>query len=73
MVNKFLTPKNSGFKKLDSASNQLIDLIYKIYKGLDENKKIAAVFLDVTRAFGSVWHEGLIFKLEKTGIRGPLL
>ena len=68
MVNKLLTPKNSGFKKVDSASNQLIHLIHKIYKGLDENKKIAAVFLDVTRAFECVWHEGLIFKLEKTGI-----
>ena len=71
--NKLLTPKNSGFKKLDSTVNQLIHITNQIYKGLDDSKKIAAVFLDVSKAFDRVWHIGLLHKIEKLGIRGKLL
>ena len=72
-INDILTPKNSGFKKLDSTANQLIYMSHLIYKGLDEGKKIASVFLDISKAFDKVWHEGLLYKLEKIGIRGKLL
>ena len=30
-------------------------------------------FLDISKAFGKVWHEGLLFKLEHIGISGNLL
>ena len=71
--NKLLTPRNSGFKRLDSTVSQLIHITNLIYKGLDDGKKIAAVFLDISKAFDSVWHEGLLFKLEKIGVKGKLL
>ena len=32
-----------------------------------------ANFLDISKAFDKVWHEGLIFKLEHIGISGNLL
>ena len=31
------------------------------------------VFLDIAKAFGKVWHDGLIFKLKAYGIEGKLL
>ena len=32
-----------------------------------------ANFLDISKAFERVWHEGLLFKLERIGISGNLL
>ena len=32
-----------------------------------------AVFLDISRAFDRVWHEGLIFKLKEIGIEGEYI
>ena len=31
------------------------------------------IFLDISKAFDTVWHEGLIFKLKIYGIDGNLL
>ena len=35
--------------------------------------EIRALFLDISKAFDKVWHDGLIFKLEQNGIYGNLL
>ena len=35
--------------------------------------QMRANFLDILKAFDKVWHEGLLFKLERIGISGNLL
>ena len=71
--NNILTARNSGFKKMDSAINQLIHLSHLIYKGLDDEMKIGMIFMDITKAFDKIWHKGLIYKLFRIGFRGKLL
>jgi hypothetical protein len=71
-LNNLLTWKNSGFKELDSAINQLLFITDKIHKALEEGKEICLVFLDVSKAFDRVWHSGLLHKLRCLGIWGNL-
>ena len=55
---------------MDSTVNTLIHISHLIYKGLDSGEKIAAIFLDLSKAFDSVWHDGLLLKLEKSELEG---
>ena len=40
---------------------------------MDEGYEVRGVFLDISKAFDKVWHEGLVYKLRQNGIDGPLL
>jgi hypothetical protein len=71
-VNNLLTWKNSGFKELDSAMNQLVFITDKIYKALESGNDVCLVFLDVSKAFDRVWHAGLLHKCRSMGITGEL-
>ena len=46
-----------------------------IHKNLDTDPSIdtRSVFLDMSKAFDKMWHEGLIFKLRSYGIESKLL
>ena len=71
-LNELLTWKNSGFRELDSAINQLIYITHKIHKALEDGQEICLVFLDVSKAFDRVWHSGLLHKSRCMGIEGNL-
>ena len=72
MDNNLLTQHNSGFKKNDSTINQLLKIIHQIYQDVNGNDT-CLVFLDVSKAFDKVWHEGSLFKIKQMGITGSLL
>ena len=71
--NTFIPDKQSGYKKCDYTVKQLISITNEIYKTLDENNKLRAVFLDISRTFDRVCHDGLLFKLRQIGIQGQAL
>ena len=74
-ANNLITKNQSGFRPGDSTSNQLLYLINEIHKAFDDPKslEVRAVFLDISKAFDKVWHDGLNFKLKQNGICGSLI
>ena len=74
-TNNLLTTNQSGFRPGDSTTNQLLYLVNEIHQAFENPKslEVRAVFLDISKAFHKVWHDGLIFKLKQNGVSGSLL
>ena len=71
--NKFISSFQSGFVPKDSTVNQLTYIYHTFCKALDDGKEVRSVFCDISKAFDRVWHKGLLFKLEQSGISSSLL
>ena len=69
---KLLNPNQSGFRPFDSCINQLIAITHEIFKAFDCNPplEVRSDFLDISKAFDKVWHEGLIYKIKSMGVSG---
>ena len=65
--------KRGGFRTGDSYINQLLSITYNIYHSFDEGFEIRAIFLDISKSFDKVWHEGLIYKLRLYGFSDDFL
>ena len=68
--NNFLSGNQSGFRPGGSCVHQLLSITHEIYKAFDSNPslEIRGVFLDLSKAFDKVWHDGLKYKLKSLGI-----
>ena len=72
--NNLLLSHQSGFIPGNSCVQQLISITREIYNAFDCNPslEVRGVFLDISKAFDKVWHDGLIYKLKRNGITGDL-
>ncbi|GFW07268.1 probable RNA-directed DNA polymerase from transposon X-element [Trichonephila clavipes] len=68
-----LVPEQRGFRPRLSTSHQLLRVVEYIKDATDRNQYVAAVFLDIQKAFDRVWHTGLLFKLITYKIPLPLI
>jgi hypothetical protein len=68
------SPLQAGFRKNSSTSHLLFLLISTIQHSFSSrhSKKVPVCFLDISKAFDSVWTNGLLYKLFNAGIRGNL-
>ena len=66
--NDLISQNQSGFKPGDSCINQLLSIMHEIYKSFDDGWEVRGVYLDISKAFDKVWHEGLLLKLKLNGI-----
>ena len=71
--NALLSPKQSGFRSGYSCTNHLLSITHKILSAFDNGHEVRGVFLDISKAFDRVWHEGLLFKLQQNGKSGQLI
>ena len=68
-----VTPKQSGFRRKDGTSPQLIRLVQEWSAALDSAHLVAVVFFDFKKAFDRVCLPGLILKLKSAGLQGKAL
>ena len=66
---KLINKKQIGFKRNSRTSDHLLTLktIIKKYVTIG-GKKMYACFVDLKKAFDSVWHNGLFEKIKKLGL-----
>ena len=62
-----------GFTPFNSTVHPLFLLTNNVQNSRSRGLKSCAVFLDVKKAFDSVWHNGILFKLKENGCPSYLI
>ena len=62
--NDVLSSNQSDLWPGDSCINQILSITHTIYQSFDNDLEVRGVFLDISKAFDKVWHEGLILELS---------
>jgi hypothetical protein len=58
-----------GFRPRNSTSVQLARLVARITRNFGEKRLTGAVFVDVTKAFDTVWIDGLLYSVMLLNFR----
>ena len=63
--NNLISPKQSGVRLGDSCINQLLSITDDIFTSFDNGLEVRGVFLDISKAFDRMWHDGCKTKRDK--------
>jgi len=63
---RFAQSRQTGVRKGQSTCDQVAALTTFIANEFQQNLKTGAVFLDLTAAYDTVWHTGLLYILSKS-------
>ena len=74
-INKcnILTPDQYGFREGHSIYHALINFIRNVTNAIDNEEIMHGIFIDLSKAFDTLDHDILIYKLQLNGIRGVVL
>lgn len=67
---KFFSSRQFGFRHGLSTEDALLDFCSKLYEAYNNNENVAGLFIDIKKAFDTVNHKLLLYKLQCAGIRG---
>ena len=68
-----ITPEQHGFTKGRSTTTNLLSTLNDWTKAIDEKFNVDALYIDLAKAFDSVVHSKLLYKLSLLGLGGNLL
>jgi hypothetical protein len=66
--NAAIPDEQFGFRPKHSTADQFIHVTEFISLGMNQRRSTGAIFLDVAKAFDTVWHDGLVYKLHTEGL-----
>ena len=73
-ANNMINKAQIGFETLNRTSDHLLTVKSLVNKYVNDNKgKLYVCFIDFRKAFDTVWHQGLLLKLEEAHITGNFL
>ena len=72
-LNNILTDSQYGFRKNHSTQSAALELIDRLMISMDKGKTPLAIFLDFSKAFDTLDHEILLYKLKYYGIKDKAL
>ena len=58
------------FRKNHATNNALTEVMNYIYKSLDGGNYVFGIFIDLKKAFDTLQHKILLYKLQHYGVRG---
>ena len=72
---EMLRTSQSGIPTGESKINQMTSIVHSIFAVFDCNPllDVRSLYLDISKAFYRVWHDGLIYKLWQNDVSGQLL
>jgi hypothetical protein len=70
---KLINKQQAGFRRGCSTTDHIIQLESQIKQDFSKKRSTVAVFLDISKAYDSLWTQGLIYKASRLGISGPIL
>ena len=71
LKNKVLYAKQYDFRNNHNVNHALLDVVTNCYDALHCSQHTALLFMDLHKAFDTVSHKILLYKLHHYGIRGP--
>ena len=69
---RLLDEEQQGFRRFHYTTYAVPKLVQSIREGFGNKESTLACFIDLEKAYNSVWREGLMVKLSKLGIKGRM-
>ena len=72
-LKNIIPPSQHGFRQGRSTASYICEMLRFIQHNISSHKKTAGLFIDLQKAFDSVWLDGLIYRLREIGLHGHFL
>jgi hypothetical protein len=63
--NAILPAEQSGFREHHSTTTRFVQFLQHISTGLLQQTASLVIYIDFTKAFDQLWHDGLLYKLHR--------